>query len=43
MMNAKSKIIAVAPTIPPTTNPDFAKCLQPIIFIYKSFYRLMDF
>ena len=24
--NAKSKIIAVAPTMLPITNPDFAKC-----------------
>jgi hypothetical protein len=43
IMNVKSKMIAVAPTIPPTTNPDFAKYLQPLIFIYKLFYTLMDF
>ena len=24
--NAKSKIIDAAPTMPPITNPDFAKC-----------------
>ena len=42
-MNAKSKIIAVAPTTPPTTNPDFAKCFCLLFFIYKPFYTLMDF
>jgi len=42
-MNVKSKMIAVAPTTPPTINPDFAKCLQPLFFIYKPFYTLIDF